>query len=100
MKKIFLPGVLFLSLAPSLFANDGDYAVSKIAPALLKNANAVLRLEELSFEFINTKHAVEKEHYVITILNENGDKWAEFAEYYDKLREINSVEGFLYDAEG
>src|SRR5689334_3869326 len=83
-----------------LHAGDGEYAVSKISPDLVKNANAVLRLEEIEFDIHSTKEAIETNHYVITILNENGDKWAEFAEYYDKLRDINWVEGYLYDANG
>lgn len=84
----------------SLLAGEGEYAVSKINPLLLKNANAVLRLEELKFEVSGTGKATYKNHYVITILNENGDHWAECYEYYDKYRKIESVEGFLYDASG
>jgi len=99
MKKLFFI-IVYLVTGHFLFAGDGDYAVSKISPALLKNANAVLRFENIKFEILSTKEAVETNHYVITILNENGDEWAEFEEYYDKLREINSVEGFLYDANG
>jgi hypothetical protein len=97
-KNFFAIGLLLLGI--NVFAKDGDYAVSKISPDLLKNANAVLRYENIRFEILNTREAVETNHYVITILNENGDDWAEFSEYYDKLREINSVEGFLYDANG
>lgn len=81
-------------------AADGEYAVSKINPVLLKNANAVLRLEELNFEITATNRAVFKNRYVITILNENGDFWSYFNEYYDKHRKVESVEGFLYDANG
>jgi hypothetical protein len=92
--NIFIINVFFL------YAGDGEYAVSKISAALMKNANAVLRFEEIKFEIHSAKEAIETNHYVITILNENGDKWAEFAEYYDKLREINSMEGYLYDANG
>jgi len=99
MKKIFLIIICSLPVI-ALFAGDGDYAVSKISPDLLKNANAVLRLEEIRFEVINTREAVERNHYVITIMNENGDDWAEFTDYYDKLRGISSFEGFLYDANG
>ncbi|HWC55166.1 MAG TPA: DUF3857 domain-containing protein [Chitinophagaceae bacterium] len=83
-----------------LFANDGDYAVSKIAPALLKNANAVVRMEDIRFEVVSTKEAMEWNHYVITILNENGDEWSRFVDYYDKMHDIVSVEGVLYDANG
>lgn len=100
MKKLIVfSGLIFLFMS-SLLAGDGDYAVSKISPSLLKNANAVLRLEEMRFEIFNTKESRLKSHYVITILNEKGDHWAEFSEYYDKHREVSSVEGVLYDANG
>jgi hypothetical protein len=91
---------IFLLRSMQLFAGDGDYAVSKISAALIKNADAVLRLEEIKFEILSTKETIETNHYVITILNENGDDWAEFVEGYDKLHEIISVEGYLYDADG
>ena len=91
---------IFLLVTLSALAGDGEYAVSKIPPGLLKNANAVLRFEDIRFELLNTKEAIETNHYVITILNENADDWADFQEYYDKLQEINSVEGILYDANG
>ncbi len=99
MKKITW-FVLSLFSATVCFAGDGDYAVSKIPEKLMKNADAVLRLKDISFEINSTKATVEKNHYVITILNENGDKWASFVDYYDKLKEISSVEGYLYDASG
>ena len=81
-------------------AGEGEYAVSKISPALLKGANAVLRFEQIRFEINSTKEAILRNHYVITILNENGDEWADMVEYYDKFRQIESVEGILYDANG
>jgi transglutaminase-like putative cysteine protease len=95
--KVF---ILALSFSLRTTAGEGEYAVSKIAPALLKNANAVLRLEEQRFEIINLSKAVYKNHYVITVLNENGDYWAGFSEYYDKFQKIESIEGILYDASG
>jgi hypothetical protein len=88
------------SSAISVCAGEGEYAVSRISPALIKNANAVLRFEDIRFEIRSPKEAVLSHHYVTTILNENGDQWSEFSKYYDKLREINSVEGYLYDANG
>lgn len=84
----------------SALAGEGEYAVANISPALLKNADAVLRLEEIKFEIFSTTHTEEINHYVITILNENGDFWADLREQYDKLRHINSIEGVLYDALG
>lgn len=100
MKRICLSLGAIIFFQVISFGNDGEYAVSKIAPALLKNANAVVRLEDVRFEVVSTNEAIETNHYVITILNENGDDWSRFGDYYDKMREIVSVEGVLYDANG
>lgn len=81
-------------------AGDGEYAASKIAPSLLRNADAVCRLEETRYTVVSNKTFRQYDHYVITILNENGDRWADFTEWYDKLRSIESIEGVLYDASG
>ena len=79
---------------------EGDYAVSKIPAALLKDANAVKRSERIIFEVKNIGEAILYKKYAITILNANGDNHAAFMEYYDKLHEIKNIEGILYDANG
>src|ERR1051325_2457443 len=99
MRISFLVIILFV-FTTGIFAGDGDYAVSKISPTLTKNADAVIRLEEITFEIKSTKETYFRRHLVITILNENADKWSGFVEYYDKMREVMSVEGSLYDATG
>jgi len=93
---------LFCSCLLSLFcfAADAPYAVAKLAPALLKNAHAVKRMEEIRFEIRSTKETELHHKYAYTILNENGDHHASFVEWYDKLRRIESIEGTLYDAFG
>lgn len=96
--RVILPVILFFTLSAS--AADGFYPVATIPASLLKNANAVLRLDETRFEIVNTGKTITRTHHVITILNENGDQWAEFAEWYDKFREVESFEGILYDAGG
>jgi transglutaminase-like putative cysteine protease len=100
MRKLIVFVALVLLSFTHIWAGDGEYSVLKISPVLLKKANAVLRLEEIRFEISSTRETVLKNHYVITILNENGDDWAEFSEYYDKYQQIESVEGVLYDANG
>ncbi len=100
MKKLIIVSALVLLAQLSVMAGDGDYAVSKIPAALLKNADAVLRVEEMRFEILSTKETRLKNHYVITVLNEKGDRWAAFSEYYNKHRTVNAVEGILYDANG
>lgn len=99
MKQRFIIWCLLI-IPAVLHAGDGKYAASGIPPVLRLNANAVVRLEELTFEIKSTKETIETNHYVITILNENGDQWAGFSEYYDKMRTITSVEGVLYDEYG
>ncbi|PWT72194.1 MAG: hypothetical protein C5B59_16355 [Bacteroidetes bacterium] len=95
--------IIFLFFSVSimrLYAGNGDYAVSNIPAALLKNANVVKRMEEIKFEIVDIGKAKEYYKYAITILNENGDKAAKFYESYDKLRSIESIDAVLYDGNG
>jgi hypothetical protein len=100
MMRRILPVLILLSSVVFCKAADGVYAVSGISPVLRLNANAVIRLEEVTFNIKSLKETVRTSHYVITVLNEKGDRWAEFSEYYDHLRSIVSVEGILYDPSG
>lgn len=101
MRKYISLCVLFLCCFNFVLAGDEEqYAVSKIPERLLKKANAVLRFEELKFELQNSQEAVFTNHYVITILNENGEDWAQMADYYDKDRRIENIDGALYGADG
>ncbi len=95
--------LLLINLLLSYFfaiAGEGEFSVLKINPLLLKNANAVVRIDETSFTIKNPSQTVLTNHYAITILNEKADDWAIFSEYYNKHRRIESIEGYLYDATG
>jgi transglutaminase-like putative cysteine protease len=81
-------------------AADIKYPVSSIPEGLKKNADVVKRMEESEFEILNTKETRLHYKYALTILNENGSKYAVFSEMYDKLRHVGSVEGYLYDERG
>ncbi len=81
-------------------ATGGEYAVLLISPELLKNANVVKRLEIQQFVLKNPGEAVYKKKYAYTILNEAGDRFADFVEGYNKFYEIRSIEGSLFDAMG
>ena len=98
-KLLFIAGLFFISQV-SANTGDGEYAVSKIPKALLKNSNLVIRLEEEFVELQSLDKIFSKHHYVITILNEEGSKFASLVESYDKFNEIKSIEGILYDANG
>jgi transglutaminase-like putative cysteine protease len=82
------------------FAGDPDYNVSTIPVALKEKAHAVKRMEEL---IINVSSPTEQRYihrYAITVLDANGEKYAQFIGHYDKLRSIRSISGTLYDADG
>jgi hypothetical protein len=100
MYKQLIIAFLFMLSCLQSFAGEGEYAVSKIPAALLKNAHVIKRMEIISFEVINTGEAILRKKYALTIMDENGDDQAGFMEYYDKLHEIKNIEGTLYDANG
>ncbi|HRG24826.1 MAG TPA: DUF3857 and transglutaminase domain-containing protein [Chitinophagaceae bacterium] len=92
--------ILSCLFSSAVLAGDGEYAVFRIPKELLKNANAVIRLQEQYTELLKEDKLFTREHYVITILNEEGDRFSGMFEYYDKFRDIKSVDGTLYDAMG
>lgn len=100
MRKWLLIMLYALASGQQAIAGDGEYAVFKIPAALLKNANAVIRLHEQYTELQKEEKLFTREHYVITILNEEGARYAGMFERYDKFKEIKSVEGTLYDGLG
>jgi hypothetical protein len=97
--KFFLAIALLFQFFTT-YAGDPDYAVNKIPAALLTNANAVKRFEELRFEVINIGRSKLYHKVAITVLNEKGDKYAVLQEDYDKLHSIESIEGRLFDETG
>ncbi len=98
-RKILVAITILLSVCYA-FAADGDYAVSKIPEVLLKNADAVKRMEEIRFEVQDIGKSRKYHKYALTVLNEKGDKYAMEVIGYDKLREVKSIEGSLFDADG
>jgi hypothetical protein len=100
MRKITAVFIVFIVAALTAKAGDRDYAVSRIPVELLKDANMVIRLEEDFTEMQSIERLYTRHHYVITILNEKGDSYAELNEHYDRFNEIKSIEGTLYDAYG
>jgi len=100
MRKYFCLFILHFTLLTGAYAQDVDYNVNLISPALLKNANAVARLEETKLVIKDIGSATLYHKYAITILNEAAANYARFYEYYDKFRKIDYVDGKLFDSSG
>ena len=107
MKKnivLVLINVLFLNF---LLANRTpgepavvDYSVQNIPINLIKNAEAVVRMDYTFLEVESAKRATVKRKYAITILNSNADRYANFQEYYDPFVKITDIKGVIYDKNG
>ena len=81
-------------------SGDNNYSVYNIPPELLKNANAVVRMDYTYFELKSPAKAIMTRKYAITILNDKADGHAHFQEIYDTQKKISSIKGALYDKKG
>ncbi|SFM95708.1 Transglutaminase-like enzyme, putative cysteine protease [Chitinophaga sp. YR627] len=82
------------------FAGDPIYPAMLIPDSLKKNAHMVKRMEEVTVKINDPADVRVTTHYVITVLDPKGEEFAHMVERYDKLREIRSIKGTLYDALG
>lgn len=96
-KAISLTCILSISIICSA---QTKYPVSAIPASLLKDADVVKRMEDVRFEVKNLHEAIYTRKVALTILNEAGQEYAEFAVGYDKLQQVSNIEGSLYDAAG
>jgi hypothetical protein len=67
--------------------------------SLSLNANAIIQNYSVEINVINKTSAILKKRIIITVLNENGERHGEFAEYYDQFRKIKSFHGTILDAD-
>ncbi|SNZ00856.1 DUF3857 domain-containing protein [Flagellimonas pacifica] len=90
----------FLLISSVHFSFSQNYSYSAIPEELLKNANAIVRLDEMDISL----HAVNKMTYkgkiVTTVLNKKGGRKAFNSLYYDKQKKIKDVEVIVYDKTG
>lgn len=98
MRKILI--ALLLSYTYSGFAGDKKYPVSELPDSLTRKANSVMRVYESRIIVNNLTSVVNKVHFAITILNENGDNYGSLIANYDKLQKVSGIEGAMYDASG
>ncbi|TYP75878.1 DUF3857 domain-containing protein [Aquimarina intermedia] len=74
--------------------------VNRIDSALLKNANAVVRVEEILIEISAVDAVTVKTKRTVTVLNRYGERSANFSEWYDPSRKINKLSAVIYDSFG
>jgi len=81
---------------------NNEYAVSNVPEELKKDAYAIIRNDEITFDVQDLDKAVYKEKIVITILKKEAeeDRRQYFMHYYDVFTKIKNIEGKLYDENG
>jgi hypothetical protein len=101
LRQLYMGLLVFFIFAPAYVSGQNEFSVSKISPALLVGADAVLRVHEMSFEIKSKAEAVQTFRQVVTILNESGEeKYSEEVVGYDKFTKILDINGAIYDADG
>ncbi|NAY92349.1 DUF3857 domain-containing protein [Muricauda sp. JGD-17] len=93
------PNLLFFLLSLQLSFSQ-NYSYQTIPAELLKNADAVARIDEMNIQI----DAIDKMTYavksVITVLNNSGNRFARTRAFYDKEKKIKRLEVVAYDAFG
>ncbi len=101
MKQIIVLIIFFASgLMSSWIPGNKMYPANEIPEELLDNAEAVVRDYEEIFEIESVSKASRTVRYVVTILDENADEYAEFNEWYDKFRSLTDIKILIYDKDG
>ncbi len=104
MQKVrFLLSNIFVIvlLLPLVVSAQSDFSVDKISPALMKDADAVLRVDEIFWDIKSQAEAVRKTRLVVTIFNESGEEtYGTLAVSYDKFTKVIDISGAVYDGSG
>jgi len=77
-----------------------EYSVEKIPADLLNGADAVVRKRLVRFEVKSERRAIEKVTFAVTIFRRDERHYGRLALWYDKLRDIEDLDGKLYDVDG
>ena len=92
----------FASLLSLVFyaSHAQTYSYNQIDESLLKNANAVVRHDEMHVEVIDYKTMHIKSKRVVTVLNEEGNSLINPYQFYDNETKILELKAFVYNKNG
>nr|WP_298930364.1 DUF3857 domain-containing transglutaminase family protein [uncultured Allomuricauda sp.] len=77
-----------------------NYSYNTISEELLKNANAVVRLDQMSVVVKARDLMVVSSKRIITVLNEKGDRYVHAYAFYDKSDKISILTAKIYNNQG
>lgn len=98
MRTFFLLGFLFL--AQIISAQKTNYQSLIIDSQLTKNANAVVRSDEMTIHLVSKNEMNISVKKVVTVLNKYGDKSSQSYAGYDDGRKMKKIQAIVYDRLG
>ena len=97
MRLFFLLSSLLIC---SISHAQTQYQALLLDEVLTKNANAIVRLNQMNIDILSKKEMVVKNKSVWTILNKQGNQHARTGLGYDSSKKIKSIEVIVYDKLG
>ena len=97
MRLLLVLSFLFISFISTA---QSSYQALVIDEALTKNADAVVRLDEMYVSVENHKSMLVTSKRVVTVLNEDGEEHIHALAYYDDNQKIEKLSAIIYDASG
>lgn len=95
MRFLFLFSSLFLCFITT--AQKAQYQSLLIDESLKKNANAVVRVDEMKINLLGTNKMSYSVKQVVTVLNTDGNRFALSRVPYDKESKIKSLDVYVYN---
>ena len=99
MKKLILT-INILFFAQLSFSQDLKFSTIGISKEMMQSANVILREYKETFTIEDIGKATHKIYKIYTILNKEGESYAQLSAYEDKFNSIKTFEGKMYDALG
>jgi hypothetical protein len=100
MKYLFSCLVFLQFISFATMASENKYAIFEVPDSLKKNANSIVRVNEITFKVDNDYKAVKTVLYAITILNSKALGTAELKVHYDNNSQVNYLKFRIYDSFG
>ncbi|MFB9053449.1 DUF3857 domain-containing protein [Formosa undariae] len=95
-----LLGVFILCLTTNVFAQTNFSSNNLEKATLAKNANVLVKTNDVEIHILSYNKMVIKTHRTVTIYNESGDSKAYTHEAYDGSTKIKTLEATIYNAFG
>lgn len=92
--------VVMLLIVIISYAQDYNFAYNTIPENLKKNANAVIRFEDITVSIKSQTSMFIKVAKAVTVINKLGDSHKVVVVNFDKNQKIKNLDTYIYDANG